>query len=241
MKELNWDYDKNTAHWAKKCPLSIESDHPKKQYDGRDYRLWEDTWKKHISNPNFPEYCHYPHSPGSLLASPSNIIKCFVDGNALEALALTVAWGRMTRAKGNIYTMSNQAIDEILHKCIQLTKEKNSIEDSWNLLVRKLDWGHVAASKFLHFLVRSLGCEANPPVPIDKKVFLGEVWPAFKKRVRRYGDYGNPQMPGNWWDNSTSWNCYNRYMTAILCWANQKGWTTTQLENTIFEEYYPRK
>lgn len=35
---------------------------------------------------------------------------------------------------------------------------------------------------------------------------------------------------------------YNRYMTDILCTADKRGsWTTTQLENTIFEEYYPHQ
>lgn len=199
----------------------------------------EETWIKHILNDRFPKYCHYPQQQGSLLGSPTNIIKCFQDQKVLEGLALTVAWGRLTRAKGNIYQKSKEDIEQTLLECFKMTENKNSVEDSWNLLVRELDWGYVATSKCLHFLARSLGYETNPPVPIDNKVFLDEVWPTFNKMISRFQDSSNNPMPKNWWDDSFSWNAYNRYMTAISCWSNDKGWTTTQLENTLFVEYYP--
>lgn len=239
MKELDWEYDNNTAYWAIKCPIPIESEYPYKQYNGRDYPLRENTWKKHISKPNFPEYSQHPQYHGSLLASPSNIIKCYQECLVLEALALTVAWGRMTRAKGNIFVKPNSVIEETLLLCLQTTANSNSVEEAWNLLVSELGWNYIATSKCLHFLARSFNYD-NPPVPLDNTVILGEVWPAFRDLVKDHSESFHP-APKPWWDDHYSWNAYNRYMTAILCWADHKGWTTTQLENTLFEEYYPRK
>jgi len=97
----------------------------------------------------------------------------------------------------------------------------------------------VITSKCLHFLSRSLGYETNPPVPIDNKVILGEAWPAFKKLIGKHNNSSHHPMPGVWWDKADSWSGYNRYMTAINCWTDARGWTTTQLESTIFQEYYP--
>ena len=237
MKELKWNYDGTTAYWACRLSLPITSLNPQKQYDGRNYPLWEDTWKKDILNANFPGYCHYPQQQGRLLCNPPNIIRCFEDGKVLEALALTVAWGRMFRTKKYIYTKPKQEIKGTLLECLQLTKERNSVEDSWNLLVGNLNWSAVMISKCLHFLARSLGYETNPPVPIDNKVILEKVWPKFKGMIKNQRTLGDPPICQGWRSHNASWDAYNRYMTAINCWSNLKGWTTTQLENTIFGEY----
>ena len=239
MKYLNWQYDETTEYWAKRLLIPIKSKHPKPQYDGLDYRLWEETWKKHILQDSFPGYCHYPNQEGSLLCSPSNIIYCFRDQRVLEGLALTIAWGRMTRSKGNIYQDSNQIIEETLHNCRRLIEETNSVKDSWNLMVKRLKWSNVITSKCLHFLTRSLDYSMNPPVPIDNKVIVNNVWPKFKEMIINNFTKGIDFFPEKWWDYSNSWSGYNRYMTAINCWASYKGWTTTQIENTIFQEYYP--
>lgn len=240
MKKLVWNYDETTEYWAKRILIPLtESNHPVQQYDGMDYRMREDTWAKHILQDQFPDYCCYPYHEGTLLCSPSNIIRCFNDQKVLEGLALTVAWGRMTRSKGNIYTQSNRVIEETLRNCLGLIEKTNKIEDSWNLLVGRLKWSNVITSKCLHFLARSLGYSSNPPVPIDNKVIIKRVWPAFEKMIISNFNKSADKFPDTWWDNSTSWSAYNRYMTAINCWALNKGWTTTQLENTIFQEYYP--
>jgi hypothetical protein len=106
MKRLKWNHDTDTAYWAIKLPLPLTSIEPQEQYDGRDYPLWEDTWKKYILGTSFPGYCQYPEQRGRLLCSPDNIIRCFHDGRVLEALALTVAWGTMVRTQEKIYTKS---------------------------------------------------------------------------------------------------------------------------------------
>ena len=186
MKRMGWHYDETTAYWANKILLPIELP-IQPQYDGLDYRLREETWVKHILNPGFPEFCRYPDQPESLLCSPGNITGCFQDQLVLEALVLVVAWGRMTRSKGNIYEKSRLVIEETLLECLRLTESTNSVEDAWVLLVRRLGWGYVITSKCLHFLARSLGFETNPPVPLDNKVILDEVWPTFKKLIDKYG------------------------------------------------------
>ena len=103
----------------------------------------EETWVKHIRGDRFPDYCRYPSFEGSLLCSPQNIMRCFQDHKVLEGLALTVAWGRMTRSKGNIYTRSNRKIEGILSSCLRSIEKTNSAKDSWNLLVTKLGWSNV--------------------------------------------------------------------------------------------------
>lgn len=238
MKQMDWHYDETTAFWANRILIPVKLP-IQPQYNGLDYRLREDTWKKHILEPSFPESCRYPKQDGALLCSPENIITCFQDRRVLEALVLTVAWGRMTRSKGNIYQKSNQVIEETLLECLELVEATHHVEYSWKLLVKRLDWGFVVVSKCLHFLARSLGYETNPPVPIDNKVILGEVWPTFRKLINKDRRFSNYPMPGIWWDHSASWDGYNRYMTAINCWSNVVGWTTTQMECTIFQEYYP--
>ena len=195
MKKLDWNDDKTTEFWANRAPLPIKSNSPRPQYDGLDYRLWEDTWRKHILNQSFPEYCHYPQQPESLLCSPENIIRCFQDKLVLEALVLTVAWGRMTRTKGNIYQQSNPIIESTLNECLRTVKLINSVEDAWNLLVQKLGWSYVITSKCLHFLARSLGCESNPPVPIDNKVIINEVWSTFKKMIKQQREAFDRRRP----------------------------------------------
>ena len=92
----------------------------------------------------------------------------------------------------------------------------------------QLRWSPVLASKTLHFLCRALGFEQNPPVAIDNAVILNKVWPTWRHLVP-------PVLTLGGW-NGTS-EAYLRYMTAILIWAEARGWTTTEMEATIFEEY----
>ena len=239
MSKINWNYDEITKDWAIRCPLPIATKTPIPQYDGSNYHPWEETWKKHILRNRFPDYCRSTNRIGTLVCSPTNIIKCFQESKVLESLVLIVGWGSLTRTKGKIYDKSLQQIEETLLKCMTLTEKHNSIEGSWNLLVDDLGWSYVITSKTLHFLARSLGYESNPPVPIDNKVILDEVWPAFRKTVKKERILGIDVMPEGWWDRVSSWQPYNRYMTAINSWAHLKGWTTTQIENTLFQEYYP--
>lgn len=88
--KLRWLLDLTTYAWAQGISL-IKSSQPQRQYDGEKYRMWEDTWKKYILEPSYATFCRYPEESGYLLASPSNIIQCFREGEVLQALALVVA------------------------------------------------------------------------------------------------------------------------------------------------------
>jgi len=76
---------------------------------------------------------------------------------------------------------------------------------------------------------RSLGVHQNPPVAIDNAIIRKRVWPAFIANIPFN------QRPGNWEGNT--FLAYSRYMTAVIEWANQRHWSTTDLEATIFDEY----
>ncbi len=233
---LLWVYDFDTSFWAKRIQL-IQSSTPGKQYDGLDYRMWEETWRKYILKAGFPSYCRYVGQPGYFLASPKNIISCFKEEKVLQALALVVAWGRMVRTKNMIYSRSLEEIEETLLDCIKYIKTEENTKSAWHLLNKKFNWSPVITSKCLHFLTRSLGYEENPPVPIDNKVILEKVWLEFENRIRSHSSSDTVPLPGRWRSIGSSWSTYNRYMTAINCWSEIKGWTTTEVENTLFIEY----
>ncbi|MCX6030777.1 MAG: hypothetical protein NT169_15960 [Chloroflexi bacterium] len=128
-----------------------------------------------------------------------------------------------------------EEIQEVLLESQELIAGDASVENAWKLLRARLSWTDVMISKSLHFMARSLGFEANPPVPIDNKVILNQIWPAFKNKVKMESrTQGDTFIPGEWRDSSYSWDAYNRYMTAINKWATAKGWTTTQVESTLF-------
>ena len=74
----------------------------------------------------------------------------------------------------------------------------------------------------------------NPKYP--NKVIIEKVWPAFKTQVKSEFVLSIDVMPKAWWESSSSFKSFNRYMTAINVWADLKGWTTTQMENTIYKE-----
>jgi hypothetical protein len=234
---LHWEDDEVSAYWSQRWTLPIMLD-IQEQYDGRDHLLAASTWSKHIRQQNFPTYCFDALRRG-LLPTPKNIIQCFQQDYHLEALVLIVAWGSMTRTKEKIYIQPNEVIEHALRSCIVMTKHYGTVQHAWNILVNRLGWSAVISSKVLHFLARSLGDEDNPPVPIDNKVILEQVWPRFHSAIRGMRRTSDKPPPEPWNDTKTSWLAYNRYMTAMRYWSQAKGWTTTQFENTVFKEYYP--
>jgi hypothetical protein len=101
------------------------------------------------------------------------------------------------------------------------------------LLIKELNWTNVISSKFLHFLCRSLDFE-NPPVPIDNAVIIQKVWSRiFLPRIDK-----EEINELKWDDRKHSFQSYNRYMTAINNWAERRGWTTTEVENSLFRCFY---
>ena len=237
MKLLNWDLDSTTKYWAELCSLPLASEKPQDQYDGLDRKLWPPNWETHILRNTFPSFCKHPNNSNCLLASPENIVTCLENDLYLEGLAMVVAWGTMARTKSYIYTHSLDKIENNLKICASLIIKDQAVENAWMHLESALGWTQVMCSKYLHFQVRALGFTHNPPVPIDNKIIHKEVWPDFLHLMQ----HNKPERdiaPGQrWWDYDNGFMPYLRYMTAIICWAQAKGWTTTEMETTIFHDY----
>ncbi len=234
---LQWNDDEYTAYWARQWQLPLVLD-IQPQYDGSQSLVTESTWLKHINKPAFPVYC-LDMTGKQILPSPTNIIQCFRDDCYLEALVLVIAWGSMTRTKGKIYTQSNDFIETTLRTCMLMTRQHDTVQHAWNMLVNRLQWSAVISSKVLHFLARSLDYEDTPPVPMDRKVVIEQVWPCFQSAIKAMQVAHDFPLPHPWSDSKVSWEAYNRYMTAIRYWSHAKTWTTTQFENTMFQEYFP--
>lgn len=238
MAELAWSPDALTQSWAQRIELPLPTQ-PAPQYDGSAQRPVAGKWQKHLRTRDFSAHCYIPGTD-RLLPSPSNIIMSVQSGALLEALALTVAWGGMTRRKPAIYTAPNEVIERALARATDAMRHENSAQGAWELLVAELTWSDVITSKFLHFVARALGSEETPPVPIDNLVVAQHVWPRFRKLIREARNAGDPPLPQGWRDPDHSWDAYNRYMTAVISWSESRGWTTTEIETSLFEAYYPR-
>ncbi len=236
--KLHWEDDESTAYWAQRWTLPVRLA-LQSQYDGSNVRFTEATWLKHIRQPRFPTYC-FDATHRYLLPNPHTIILCFQHEQYLEGLALVVAWGGMTRTKRHIYVQPLDGIEQALRTCVLMTRHHATMQHAWHILVHRLQWSSIITSKVLHFLARSLDIVDDPPVPFDNKVIADQVWPRFQAASRAIRQVNDPALPMPWIDAQSSWQAYNRYMTAIRWWAHAKGWTTTQFENTIFEDYYPK-
>ena len=235
MPILNWNFDPITLFWANRCVLNMGYT-PRAQAFGNELNI--NTWVGRILNENFPD--PIINNEGHLICSPENIIGCIGENLLLESLVLTIGWGRMWRQLNNIYqNFDLNYIQGILTETIPLILEANSIEPAWDLLSENLHWSNVMISKYLHFLCRAHGFDINPPVPIDNRVIIQEVWPAFLHMTEQYvppihSPETIPPQPTGWNNQGFQWQAYNRYMTIISCWAARRGWTTTQIECTLF-------
>jgi len=234
MKLLLWRPDETTRYWAGRVCL-LPSSGPSEQYGGRAFPT---HWlEDQIPSSGYPDFCMHPVYDQDAHSSPQNIVRCFQEGHLLQGLALVVVWGGLLRTKQHVYRASIEEIEAALRQALQWIEEDESIESAWCSLRRKLGWSVVMSSKCLHFMARSLGYEHNPPVPIDNAVILDVVWPQFLKAVMREPGPRECPPPERWKGGNWDWPGYNRYMTAIVSWAQHRGWSTTQTENTIFAEY----
>lgn len=229
--KLAWLPDPDTEYWASTIILPLPVT-PTNQYPG--CQMDESSWSGYIINAHFPSIVRSSQA-GYIVCSPTNIIACFQQQLVLEGLVLVVGWGGMARTEQKIYREDLPTIEQTLLTSVNVIKERKNITYAWNLLVGKLGWSSVMTSKCLHFLTRSLGFVTNSPVPLDNKIIINKVWPAFRNAIMSHRLYSARTLPKNWHDDS--WQTYNRYMTAINCWASKKSWTTTELENTLFTIY----
>ena len=223
MPRLNWDLDPQTQSIAHDFPIRIYAQQPEAPDAGRPCDLES---RRH----RIRAVDDFPARPW--LCSPDQIISEFQASHYLSALVLTIFWGKMMRTESkSIYQGRDlQLIHNVLQRCADSVRQTHSIRDAWGLLREQLRWTSVANSKVLYFLCRALGFEENPPVPIDGRVIRGYVWPGFRIGIPP----DQRRLIHDWEGHELSSYC--RYMTAILEWAQSRGWTTTQLEATLFAE-----
>jgi hypothetical protein len=241
VRRLLWCLDDLTAYWADRCPLALGAT-SSPQFDGLGLRrpLQASTWRKRICAVSFPAFL-VEKTSGRLLCTPDNIISLCRSGAYLEALVLTIGWGSMVRTSNrHIYKCGLKRIERALRDAVASIDRTRCVHGAWASLTGDLGWSDVITSKFLHFAARSSGFVADPPVPIDNRVCLGKAWPAFKgsaAALRAQSALHQPPLPHRWRDKGYGWSGYTRYMTAIRKWAVAKGWTTTQVETTLYDVY----
>jgi hypothetical protein len=168
-----------------------------------------------------------------VMSSPSEIISQFRNRRYTQGLALVISWGGMGRTSKHIYADQSretiQKIENRISDCADSISKSHSVSSSWQMLTGvadgQLGWSEVMASKTLHFLSRSLGFDRNPPVALDGGRIRKRVWPMFSSALP------SSERPRDW--EGRSFDVYSRYMTAVLTWAGQKGWTTTETEATL--------
>lgn len=225
---IHWPPDPQTAQAANAHPISLKRDTPAPQFAG----CWTEakTWNDRVIQP-----AAWPAGP--LRSSPDQIISFFRDRRYTQGLAMVVSWGGMGRRSKDIYGEHKietiQQIERALQDSAKSILESQSVADSWKILTgledHQLGWSAVIASKTLHFLCRALGFQQNPPVAIDGACIRNKLWPTFRNSIPF------TQRPADWEGNS--FEAYCRYMTTILTWANQRKWTTTQMEATMFDQF----
>lgn len=220
---MNWRRDAQTEEVAELFQFPIHGHGAAPQALGPNFNPV--NWNHRVIDQAWP--------PGPLQANPDVIIHLFRAQNYLEALAMTVCWGAM-RGHAAIYGDRDlHAIQAALQQCAQNIQDTEQGQDAWLILTGDqpphLGWSAVMASKTLHFLSRALVPEdETPPVPRDNAVSLGYTWPGWIAHVPP------GERPQNW--RGDTFEAYNRYMTAVAVWAEHRGWTTTQIETTIFNE-----
>ena len=228
---MDWRSDPKTERVAASHPVLIEAKTPADQFGG--FRFWPVRWDHRVVQP--------PQWPNmELKSSPAAIIEQFQLGHFTQGLAMTVSWGKMWRRPEAIWGSPSLAhiehIESTLRECASSIERTGSIEGAWPLLTGHdddhLGWSAVISSKTLHFMSRALGFDDDPPVALDNAVIRRRVWPAF------IGDVPEADWPGDW--NGNGLDAYLRYMTAVRVWAGLKGWTTTELETTLFSEFRGR-
>lgn len=221
---LQWNLDEQTKKAAMACPLLSAYQHPVAQFAGCSTHTA--TWANRVVQPS-------SWGTRPIVSSPSEIMTQFRNRCYTQGLALVVSWGGMGRTSQYIY--GDQGIETIrkiesrLIDCAESISESCSISNSWQTLTGigdgQLAWSEVMTSKTLHFLGRSLGFEQNAPVALDGGRIRKRIWPLFS------GSLALNKRPNDW--EGRSFQAYSRYMTAVLTWAQQKGWTTSQTEATL--------
>jgi hypothetical protein len=219
---MHWNIDKRTSQAATKYPFFIKSDVPVGAFPGRAFDTA--SWNRRVIQPSTWH--------GELRSNPEQIMQQFREERYTQALAMVVSWGTMWRRPEAVWGKRKlESIEAALRECANSIRTSESIADSWDVLRSQLSWTSVLISKTLHFMCLSLGFDQDAPVPIDGAVVRERVWPKFRDSIPVR------ERPENW--DGDAFEAYSRYMTAILTWANQRHWSTADVERTICAEVRP--
>ena len=219
---MHWKIDEVTSRAAIKYPISIKHSSPIGPFSGRGFNTR--NWNHRVIQPSTWD--------GVLRSDPDQIIRQFRNQRYTQGLAMVASWGTMWRQPDAIWgDRKLETIEAVLRDCAESIRKSESIENSWTVPHDQLSWTAVLISKTLHFLCLSLGVDRDPPVPIDGAVIRQRVWPAFRDPIPFR------ERPENWEGNTFA--AYSRYMSAILAWANQRHWSTAEVERMISLEFQP--
>lgn len=232
---LSWAKDKATRYWADWWG-NYSAEH------GSIFRLLSDPEAK--ANPQFEgtkfdarKVARRISSRASRIdgptCSPENIIKHFGMKLHLEGLALTVLWGRMSQQQQTIYSKGEELIEAAIVEAEASIRYTRNIDEAWQLL-QSLDWPPRVISTCLHFLARSAGFENNPPVPLPSGMVMKRIHLCFSAPFEsKCSSVPTLRIPGPWVDKESPYSGYCRFMTLIEHWAALRGWTTTEVSNTL--------
>jgi len=214
MAKLDWELDKETEIIAKAINLARNCKKCE-QYPGDSY-FKVGTWLKHVPVGYTPDVVIIDKDTREekLCSSPENIINSLASGNFLQGLVLVILWGNMIRTKNRIYTKSLNEIERVLRDTAKTVRKDGSIKNAWVFLRKKLNWSNVIMSKYLHFQVRALKYNC-PGVPTDNLIMKNKLYPDLKKKMRAIPTLSKYNLEP-WFDNTHSWQPYNRYMTVII-------------------------
>jgi hypothetical protein len=227
MTRLVWDLDPATEPLARRWNPLRRRRLPGKPFDGR--LGFAATWQRWLDEGTFPAYVLDAQAPDRISPSVENIVRAFSQSDYMVGTILVLAWGGLARHKPTLLARGRPAVRRAVERAARLLAEHERVRPAWEAF-DPLGWSMVARSKTLHFLARGLGIETNPPVPIDNAAMVSTLYPEFLEACRTLGD-----RPTSW--RSGDWNAYQSYMTAILVWTNEKGWTTSEVETTLFRRY----
>ncbi|SRR5713226_8308609 len=217
---MHWTLDAATTQAATKYPAPITRTSPVGPFKGRRFNTRD--WNHRVVQ---PASWH-----GVLQSDPDQIIQQFRNQRYTQGLAMVVSWGTMWRKPDAVWgDRKLETIEDVLRDCAESIRKTESIADSWAVLYGQMLWTSVLISKTLHFLCLSLGFDRDPPVPIDGAVVRQRVWPAFRDSIPF------AERPRNW--EGDGFEPYSRYMSAILAWANQRHWSTAEMERTLCLEF----
>lgn len=236
LNDKNWPLDPAMASLAAGLVPDLENIAGANQYPG-DIKPWKEQWTSVLNFVPDQEFCDY-RVPAILESARTQQWPLFVLQVGLWGQMIPGPMGRSHRKIYGVRYGEDPGLDPLhrIEKCLGAAwgdlQARQSLEGIWNRIRAELGWSAVMISKCLHFMTRAAGWADPVPVPVDNAMVRQWLWPSFKKAAE-----ANRLWPSPGGINGNSWESYNRYMTAIRCWARAINTSCTELEVTIFARW----